>query len=538
MRELYFLILTNVVFVMGRMESEPPETNFFLMNIPLNAAGQQSSVVFYTNSSSNNAEPLCLYENSNSSNLALLAHKICTASQFPTFLQASLVRPTLTFSQTFETVSALSCHQDDLYEIVCNRSSTRPSPCSFLQVTCGACHHHVQLQPNTSLQLMSPLYPVLQPGLICQYDLNLPRDVRADIFIKVADLSLDPAKSSGSEEHCVNSFVHILSGATFSDLTSIATICGEVFYPGESSFYKVRNSVVRLMLVGGSDTRALGRRGFLLNVNVSPSRIFPLYKIVILISFFGLLILVGVVLASVIIYFNRKSKTRVSHPRRRQTWHGSVPRVGESYHQSRTDRIRQLGSRTSSSWGNDNIYTIDNGVSRRLPELPAFNFATDDQNQQGDIEDQGFKVYETLSLESENPSPESVFDERNSDKKPSSSSTNCPPPLPLRPFPTPEVPSSSPLYLTLQEIYSDTRNQIGEREETSVVIEATPAKDQMTEFQADVSCSEGKQKVARHGLSVLMNRIRSMSVAEFSEDEENLLDGSNEDDESDKDDVF
>ena len=376
---------------------------------------------------------------------------------------------------------------------------------------------------------MSPLYPVLQPGLVCQYDLQLPQDISADISIEIADLSLAPAQSSQLGYHCVNSFVHILSGFSFSELKSVATLCGEVFYPGKSSFFKLNNNVVRLLLVGGSDNRALGRRGFLVNVYVSPSIMkIPFYPLAILLSFIGFLVLIAVLLASVILYLNRKSKSRLSHPRRRQTWHGSVPRDGESLHQTRTERIRDLNRLTSTSWGSDNLYTFDNRVSRRLPELPAFNFASDYRNQHGELEDLGFKVYETLSLKSKSCSHENVDDETNTANKSATSSIHCPPPLPSRPTPTVEDPYSSPLYLTLPGIYSDTLSQGGDIGDTS----AARVMDEVTE------CSVGTQIIARNGLSVFMDRIRSMSVAECSEDEAILLDGALADGEGDRDEVF
>eukprot|EP00092_Neocalanus_flemingeri_P039697 GFUD01043229.1.p1 GENE.GFUD01043229.1~~GFUD01043229.1.p1 ORF type:complete len:504 (-),score=81.26 GFUD01043229.1:104-1615(-) len=491
MSKICFLILAIVMFAVGRRNPEPPETNFFLVNIPY-SSGFQISVVFFTDSFSKIPEPLCLNEDPKSSDVSHLAHMICTASKFPTFLETSLVKPSSVLSYRLETPSALSCHQDEFYEIVCNRSSSSPGPCSLLQVTCGACHHHVQLKPSSSLQLKSPLYPVLQPGLVCQFDLLLPQDISADISIEIADLSLDQAKSSHSGEHCVNSFVHILSGSTFLELRSIATLCGDVVYPGMSSFFKVTNSVVRLLLVGGSNSRALGKRGFLVNVYVSPSRIkIPLYKLVILLSFFGFLVLILVILALVILYLSRKSKTRQSRPRRRQTWHGSVPRAGEIRHQNRTERIRRLGN---TSWGSDNLYMFDNRFSRRLPTLPAFNSSGNDQKQQTVAEDPGFKLYETLSLTSRSSSHTIPRDETPK-KKCATSSSQCPPPVPSRPSPTIEDPCNSPVYLTLPAVYSDTWSQAGSSGDTptDVAAEAASVKEQGIECKVETSCSEEKQ---------------------------------------------
>jgi len=539
MRRLCYLTLTSAVLVMSRVKPEPPETNFFLVSIPLKT-GLQSSVVFFTNSYSKKPEPLCLNDDvQTSSNKNLLAHKLCTDSKFSTFLQTSLVKPSSVLGYSSdETSSALSCYQDNYYDIVCNRSTSSHGSCSLLHVACGACHHHVNLQPNSSLQLVSPLYPVLQPGLVCQYDLQLPQGVSADISIEIADLSLAPAEVSQSGKHCVNSFLHILSGETFISLESVASLCGEVYFPEGSSFFRLKNSVVRLLLVSGSEDMAFGRRGFLVNVQISSSSAqIPLTKLVMLLSFFGLLIIIVLVLASVILYLNRKSKARISHPRRRQTWHGSVARPGESLHQTRTERIRQLGNWSRSSWGSDNLYMFDNRVSRRLPQLPAFNFASDNQNHQGEGEDPGFKVYETISLKSK--SSESILDEAlaNTEKKFSTNSSNqCPPPLPSRPIQVTEDPYSSPLYLSLPGCYTDAWSHNMENGDTMSAHndEGTDAlaTNQVVGCAEDQRTPDGRLKVTRNGLSGLMDRIRSISLTECGEDEANLLESTTEEGES------
>ena len=158
MSRLCFLTLASLVLVLSRVKPEPPETNFFLVSIPLNT-GLQSSVVFFTNSYSTKPEPLCLNDESPKSPIiSLLAHKLCTDSKFTTSLQAFLVKPTLTLGYNSEnTSSELSCSQDDYYEIVCNRSSSSLKSYSLLQVTCGlwslpfACHSPTQFQPSADV---------------------------------------------------------------------------------------------------------------------------------------------------------------------------------------------------------------------------------------------------------------------------------------------------------------------------------------------------------------------------------------------------
>ena len=140
------MTLTSAVLVMSRVKPEPPETNFFLVSIPLKT-GLQSSVVFFTNSYSKKPESLCLNDDFQiSPNKNLLAHKLCTDSKFSTFLETSLVKPSLVLGYSSEeTPSALSCYQDDYYDIVCNRSTSSHGSCSLLHVACGACHHHASM---------------------------------------------------------------------------------------------------------------------------------------------------------------------------------------------------------------------------------------------------------------------------------------------------------------------------------------------------------------------------------------------------------
>merc|ERR1712096_130761 len=118
----------------------------------------------------------------------------------------------------------------------------------------------------------------------------------------------------------------------------------------------------------------------------------------------------------------------------------------------------------------------------------------------------------------------------NTEKKSFISSSHGPPPLPSRINPTVEDSFSSPVYLTLHGVYNDTDtlSQAGDIGVTT----ASRDKDQVTE------CSAGKQRIGRHGLSGLMDRIRSISVTECSEDEAILIDGALADGEGDTDEVF
>ena len=103
-----------------------------------------------------------------------------------------------------------------------------------------------------------------------------------------------------------------------------------------------------------------------------------------------------------------------------------------------------------------------------------------------------------------------------------------------------EDPYSSPLYLTLPGCYNESWSQDVESGDISTppaVSEAATIEDPAEECPCPAEPGHnhgGRQKVTRHGLSVLMDRIRSISVTECSEDETNLIDGSVEDEEGDE----
>ena len=103
-----------------------------------------------------------------------------------------------------------------------------------------------------------------------------------------------------------------------------------------------------------------------------------------------------------------------------------------------------------------------------------------------------------------------------------------------------EDPYSSPLYLTLPGCCNDSWSQDVESGEISTppaVGEAAAIEDPSEECSCPAEPGQnhgGRQNMPRHGLSVLMHRIRSISVTECSEDETNLIDGSAEDDDGDE----
>ena len=83
------LVVLHAPRVRGYLKPEPPETHFFLAA----SYHPQSRLhrVFFTESSSTEAELLCIEEEDQETSqlqLELLAHLVCTESDFPTFTSA------------------------------------------------------------------------------------------------------------------------------------------------------------------------------------------------------------------------------------------------------------------------------------------------------------------------------------------------------------------------------------------------------------------------------------------------------------------
>jgi len=421
-------------------------------------------------------KPLCITSTSVNS-LPMLAHKICKSTRFQTFTNYTLVNPSSVSVDTRElSNSNISCNQSSSYNTSCS-ITTMSSPChSFLSLECGSCHSHVHLTPNSSIILESPLYPVLQPDMICQYDLKLDEEVSADITIDIDDLSLPPPQYSSSHSgHCITSYLHILSGSSFSQMNSLATLCGE----GSNIFNLRLQNVLRFQLVTGSWLHARKRRGFRLTVQVSS----PLYKIdmvrvgVYIAYFVGLILVIGALVAGIVIFQKCKTQERKRRPRRGVTWHGSAPQPGHSLHMDRTEYIsRQLGTVEESieAEARENVYSsLGDGVLvnthynatsgnfglRSLPATPLpvsnSNYTSSETEGLPGLGGMGedHKIYETMN--STFSSTDSHSSQSFPDRPSNSSSPSQLPSLPRRPSWTLQTPitvydqSGSPMYLCL-----------------------------------------------------------------------------------------
>ena len=134
-------------------------------------------------------EALCV-SSASLSGEALFAQHVCTTAGFRTFSELRFVHVTNVNVETSQAV-AVRCQQSrSSYEISCELSSQETACQYVISVTCSSCHHLLPVSPGSSLSVTSPLYPVLQPDLICVYELVSQSDVPLHFTVAVTDLSL------------------------------------------------------------------------------------------------------------------------------------------------------------------------------------------------------------------------------------------------------------------------------------------------------------------------------------------------------------
>lgn len=515
------LTVCNLLMVVsGFVRYEPPETNFFLLN------GTDDQFVYYTNSSSTVRERLCLFESESkgvlleSLNTRFLSHKVCTDMKKPTYSNITLYHESeYKYHKKYHT-SKVDCVQDEFYDITCNRTEV-VGRCSFIKVDCGPCQQDIVLEANSKVELRSPLYPVLQPNLVCQYDLHFPPNVKKGISLEITELSLPKDIHSMSGDLCVSSFLLVLGGDTLNKLESRATLCGEIAYPKGRSLLTVEDNVVRLMLVSGSDHLTHGKKGFIINVNALELK--DSHELLLIFLFvISILVFIGVVVACFLMFTCHWKSREKRVPMRRQTWHGETATT--AVHMPSGDN--QTGRINIRNWGARNLYMLDR--PRKLPELPNFNFSYENQRIENEEDpDPGFKVYETLSINSTSSVKyASVSDHPYSKISSSTVSDIQPPPLPERPGTTDECPNFSPTYLPLSKVVT---YENSERRDNSLQIDNEVCNSDEVEIASRETivqtqeCIIGVENNPRSGLSVIINRIRSISTAELEEDESNLL---------------
>ena len=160
----------------------------FLMPVQLKS-GRSVNLIFNMQSTN---QPLCLPEKNQeiSRDLQLLSHQVCGYQGFKTYQDFGFVhRSTLRLNSFHANSSIVECDQNEEYETVCQIIEDAEEDCQYyVSLSCNMCHYHHKLSSNSSLSVMSPLYPVLQPNNICDYDIKL--DPNQKVVMRVEDFSL------------------------------------------------------------------------------------------------------------------------------------------------------------------------------------------------------------------------------------------------------------------------------------------------------------------------------------------------------------
>ena len=392
------------------------ETNYFIRTIRnehfwSKEIGESNIVLFSEPWISTTPRYLCVdpenFDPNIMKNLEMLAHKICVAKDYPTFDWIGLKNISSNFR--LPEISHIQCFQRDDLSIECIRSRKMDEvnrSCHFLSLKCGSCQRKYHILSGMTFNINSPLYPVLQPGLVCQYDFEHWLGSKVDLVVNITDLGLGPRTN---DQHCGSSFLDILAGDDVNNLQSVSTSCGE---EQNLVFHLKQKSFLRLRLVTGGNSN-MGERGFVGKVTVIRKNYNGSGKTVVIVISCVLLFFLVCAISTCIV--DKLDERRRQRRRRRRNLTRRVMRYGSgplSYHQQRTERLRaeMVGVRVEDDGRGDNIYMIDTSVPRRLPHLPPFNFslASNKQEDENNNDDgglglhtkspDGFKLYETISL--------------------------------------------------------------------------------------------------------------------------------------------
>jgi len=139
----------------------------------------------------------------------------------------------------------LTCDLEKGRSIHCTANRTSSTCSSIIQVDCGACSFHKIVNSNSSLQISSPLYPVLLPGLSCFWHL----EVADGTEVVLEDLSLS---------NCSSSYLSFSSRGKL-----LAHLCGEK----AGLHFKLQGRQLQILLESG---RGNSGRGFRATITVPP----------------------------------------------------------------------------------------------------------------------------------------------------------------------------------------------------------------------------------------------------------------------------
>jgi hypothetical protein len=308
---------------------------------------------------------LCLPDHypDNHTDVRLLCHRMCPQ---PGRATCSLVDADRSLAHVSRDVA---CGYTDESRLRCRLKQTTRKCSKYVKVTCGGCHFRYNVSVNTSLVLESPLYPLLPPGVVCQYDLHLDRPRETSMVLNITDLSLPRHWHDQDDQQpaCLNSFLQIQRSKRDYGYINVDRLC-EKNKHDVHNVYNISDVNVRLLFVSGYNYQK-DSKGFSITVtanNVSTTRRSPTKMVAVFFLVFFLVVLtIAVVwcLASMAIKGTKRPRTR----ERGSTWHGAQPVGGQTLHDAETAEVNRQYRQVR----NTNPYVVDNTVSGRTGPLPS-----------------------------------------------------------------------------------------------------------------------------------------------------------------------
>ena len=343
----------------------------------------------------------------------MLAHKMCRNEGFPTFSSYSYIKvkshhlyEAFNITNYNQSYSAINCEQGEDYEIDCELQNLGPlgwnDTSAVLLVECGPCKRYFPVWHGMELSIHSPIYPRLQPGTECVWELVGWLNRKMYFNINITDLDLRSLESKDGKQVSQHASVLLIyAGNDLNALKEVLTISGGSNGP---TSYRIENKrIVKIFfksfVVG--DIMALDTLpGFNLSISIEDHTNRDQYKTV------------GIVLAFpvgcfLLCCFYSCIRNKCAETRRRRSTRRPRPRMtltpsyvlepGISLHEQRTARFEEelLGNKLANV--GDNIYMIDNSVAIKvphppLPSLPQASGMCDLSH------DENEKLYETISL--------------------------------------------------------------------------------------------------------------------------------------------
>ena len=220
------------------------DDSFFHLSLMQTTARKAISIVTIT-SDSQPPTPLCLpLPLPQPRSVDQLAHLVCRQAGFPTFTSNALI-PRNILQREADQGFNLTCDLEEGPSLHCTANRTNSTCSSIIQVDCGACSFHRIVKNNSSIQISSPLYPVLLPGLSCFWQL----EVADGTEVVLEDLSLS---------NCSSSYLSFSSRGKL-----LAHLCGEK----AGLHFIVRGRQLQILLESGRDNSG---RGFRATITVPP----------------------------------------------------------------------------------------------------------------------------------------------------------------------------------------------------------------------------------------------------------------------------